>query len=286
MARSVDLRRAAVKAAQAASIDNSQPWHFDLHEDHIDVFVERARQMPVHDPVGRQMTASVGCAVFNARVALAAAGCGARVVLTPDPSRSDLVARIEACGDEPADAIAHLDPVIDKRVRVGEDFVTRALPAHLRPMLDASVHAEGARTVWVETLEQLTLLAHVAEQAGKIQATELGELNETHPAHARTDYWAPFHRATVGCVLILCAQDDTVTSWLRAGQALQRMLLELTAAGYLCLPEGSPMEVPLQRSAIRRLFDLSDEPLLALIIGTGDGRPALRRRLVEVLTEH
>ncbi|HEY3737045.1 MAG TPA: nitroreductase family protein [Jatrophihabitans sp.] len=286
MAQNIDLRRAAILAAQAASIANSQPWHFDLYDGRIDVLVERSRQLPVYDPVGRQLSSSVGCAVFNARVALAAGGHGARVMLAPDPSRPELMARIESSPTAPLEPIGYLHDQIERRAPAGDDFALRVLPPHLRPVIDNAAAAEGARTVWVKSLEQLMLLAQVTKQAATIQETELGGLTDAPFFHELSTYWTPMETAPVGSVLILCSKDDTVPSWLRAGQALQRVLLELTAEGFFGVPQGGPMEVPLKRAAVRRLLDLKDEPVLALLIGTGTPRPPRRRHLVDVLTEH
>ncbi|MEJ3748938.1 hypothetical protein WEI85_37420 [Actinomycetes bacterium KLBMP 9797] len=83
-------------ATRAPSIHNTQPWWFQTRGRDIDVYVDRARQLAVLDPSGRQLLMSVGAAVFNLRLALLARGRIPVQRLLPDPARPDLVARVSA----------------------------------------------------------------------------------------------------------------------------------------------------------------------------------------------
>jgi hypothetical protein len=51
-----------------------QPWRFVLSADALEIHADPSRQLRVLDPRGRQMTISCGCALFNARASIAAAG--------------------------------------------------------------------------------------------------------------------------------------------------------------------------------------------------------------------
>ena len=88
------VRRAAVRATLAPSIHNTQPWRFLLSGTSLEVHADWSRRLRVLDPRGRQLLISCGCAVFNARVALAAAGYDATVERWPDPAQPNLVARL------------------------------------------------------------------------------------------------------------------------------------------------------------------------------------------------
>src|SRR5664279_2501176 len=88
------LRRAAVRATRAPSVHNTQPWRFVLNGDSLEIHADWSRQLRVLDPRGRQLLLSCGCALFNARVSLAASGHGARVERLVDPVSPELVARI------------------------------------------------------------------------------------------------------------------------------------------------------------------------------------------------
>lgn len=86
------LRRAAVHATLAHSVRNTQPWRFVLSGSTLEIHADWTRRLRVLDPRGRQLVISCGSAVFNARVALAAAGHEARVQLFPEPAHATLLA--------------------------------------------------------------------------------------------------------------------------------------------------------------------------------------------------
>jgi len=88
------LRRAAAQATLAASVHNTQPWRLVVAAGTLEIHADWTRKLSVLDPSGRQLLISCGCALFNARVALAAAGYQADVERFPDPSRPDLLARL------------------------------------------------------------------------------------------------------------------------------------------------------------------------------------------------
>src|SRR6478672_9324 len=88
------VRRAAVRATRAPSIHNTQPWRFVQRDGALEIRADWSRRLRVLDPTGRQLLLSCGCAVFNARAALAADGLGADVERFPEPQRPDLVARV------------------------------------------------------------------------------------------------------------------------------------------------------------------------------------------------
>src|SRR6476659_2579392 len=93
------FRRAVVRATLAPSIHNTQPWRFVLRPGVLDVYADRSRQLLVLDPTGRQLHLSVGCAVFNARVSLAASGVSPAVRRLPDPAPPTLLASSYVCDE-------------------------------------------------------------------------------------------------------------------------------------------------------------------------------------------
>jgi nitroreductase len=90
------LRDAVARAILAPSVHNTQPWHFVLRDDALELRADWSRKLDALDPTGRQLIISCGCALFNARVGLAAAGYEAIVERFPDHADPDLLARITA----------------------------------------------------------------------------------------------------------------------------------------------------------------------------------------------
>jgi hypothetical protein len=87
----------------------------------------------------------------------------------------------------------------------------------------------------------------------------------------------------IGSPLLAClgTARDTVLDWLNAGQALQRVLLTLTAHGYHASFLNQPLEVPPLRPAVAALAEHTGHPQIILRIGRGGSAPRTPRRAVE-----
>ena len=90
--RSRALEEAADLAMKAPSVHNTQPWRIELQPDRLILRADRSRQLRALDPLGRELVLSVGAALLNARVALAARGWATAVERVPDPADGDLLA--------------------------------------------------------------------------------------------------------------------------------------------------------------------------------------------------
>jgi hypothetical protein len=86
-------------------------------------------------------------------------------------------------------------------------------------------------------------------------------------------------------ILVLATVGDRRSDWVRAGQALQRVLLAATWKGLATTPISQPVEVPSIRDV---LSDPRRDRWAQMVIRLGYGRPAPatpRRSLSEVLQE-
>ena len=87
-------------------------------------------------------------------------------------------------------------------------------------------------------------------------------------------------------LVILCTDDDSDRDWLRAGEALERVWLEISAAGWSASPFTQPIEVAPARLQLRSGLALTGYPHLVLRIGRAaptSGSP--RRPVGEVITD-
>ena len=163
------LERAADAAVLAPSVHNTQPWRIVLHPDRLELFADRTRQLTVLDPVGRALAQSIGAALFNARVAVAAAGRAVQVDRLPDPADPDRMAVLRPV-DGPADAaLAVLAPAVRRRRTNRRRFTPDRLPAEELRLLVAAAAAEDAVLVPIGRDEHLRLLARLTQQADGIQ---------------------------------------------------------------------------------------------------------------------
>jgi hypothetical protein len=312
------LRRAAVRATLAPSVHNTQPWRFELHPNQLTLSADRSRQLQVLDPTGRQLTISCGCALFNARVALAASGLGVSV----DRSAGDIddvLARITAT-DRADDSIAALDRVIELRHTNRRRFATDEVPVEVLDSLERAALAEDSSLVPVRGEEQQLILARLSQRADAAQLLDPAYRAElrawTSTDLERTDGVPTaavphvdgtahddipirdFDTSGLGalpaetessrhqCLLLLCTRGDHPADWLRAGEALERVLLEVTRHGFVASPLTQVIEVAPVRALLRAELGLSGYPHVLIRVGRAPSTPATRRRrLLEVLAE-
>ncbi|SHF54533.1 Nitroreductase family protein [Jatrophihabitans endophyticus] len=319
------LRRAAVRATLAPSVHNTQPWRFVLGPDFLEVHADSARRLTVLDPSGRQLIISCGCALFNARVSLAAAGFRAGVERVRDPQHPTLLARITvdgetAPGDPETEALAALDPVVELRRTNRRQFADDPVPQELVESLVAAAAAEHAELDPVVRAEDRVVTAVLSQRADQQQNADpayRAELRAWTSDDPRRDDGVPSsavpHAVAGGhdeipirdfdthgtgalptetrsnlhqCLLLLGTSSDDTDAWLRAGEALERILLEITRHGFVASPLTQVIEVPVTRGALRRELRLATQPHVLLRVGRAAPTPApRRRRLVDMLSD-
>lgn len=317
------LRRAAVRATLAPSVHNTQPWRFVLSGDALEIHADPLRRLQVLDPTGRQMLISCGCALFNARVSLAASGFQAHVERLPDPTRPELLARIsaqlDASGTGPR-ALAPLDALIESRRTNRRRFDVDEVPPEVVDVLVAAAVAEGAQLMPVTRAEDRISVAIQSQRAdaqenadpayrAELRRWTTGDdlRNDGVPASA-IPYGAAgghddvpvrdFDTTGAGelptetrsgmnqCLLLLGTADDSPGAWLRAGEALEHLLLEAENYGYAVSPITQLIELPNTRAMLRRELRLTMQPHVLLRVGRAPATPATRRRrLIDMLTE-
>ena len=302
--------QAAERARLAPSVHNTQPWRFRMQKDVFEIFRDPARQLAVIDPAGRQLAISCGCALFNARVALAEAG--RQPVLLEKPDEPDLMARIaigEPTGWQP---IASLDGWITHRRSNRREYFSDPVPPELSYTLAQAVAAEGARLLELASPDDRALASRLTKQADAdlmlnpayraevrawttadprrpdgVQAMSVprvaGEAEDELPIRdfdSRGMGWLPSrtHSSAGQCLFLLGTAEDDPASWLRAGQALEHLWLEATRHGYAVSLFTQAIEHPVYRQRLRNLLTLAEYPQLLLRIGHAPATPPSRRR--------
>ena len=316
------LRRAAVRATLAPSVHNTQPWRFDLRRTELDIVADQSRQLSVLDPTGRQLTISLGCALFNARVALAAGNVAPYIERFPDPANPALAARIqvEHLAGGVVDPISGYDSLLEHRQTNRRRFTDEHVPGEVVDALVTAAEAEGAVLLPIRTEDDRLTVARLSQKADEIQLLDPAYRAELRawtsadpgrrdgvPASAvphvdgtaqddvpirdfdtSGDGWLPpeTHSSRQQCLLLLGTARDDANSWLRAGEALEHVLLEVTRRGFAASPLTQVVEVGWTRAALREALRLNWQPHVLLRVGRAPVTAASRRRrLVEVLTE-
>lgn len=301
------LRRAAVRATLAPSVHNSQPWRLHLTEDLLELHADLSRQLSVLDPTGRQLHISCGCALMNARVSIAASGASAKVNRLPDPRPSTLIASLVP-HEGPADlSLAALDSMIELRQLNRQQFTDDRVPGSVLAILTAAAAAEGATFTLIESPQAKAAVAELSQRAEDIEnlnpayRAELRAWSTNDPARRDgmrdgigvrafdirdAGRQAPWGGSSATQTLgVLCTDGDGPADWVRAGEALERLLLEISRHDLAASLLTQIGEVPATRAGLRRQLQLTGYPHLLVRIGHAPPTPASRRRrLVDVLS--
>jgi hypothetical protein len=166
------LERAAHLAVLAPSVHDTQPWRLELHSDRLVLRAARSRQLTMVDPTGRELVQSVGAALFNARVALAAEGWAADVERLPDPGDLDLLAVVRPVPGAPDTPLAALAAAVPRRRTNRRAFATGELPDEGLRGLTESAAAEEVVLVPVLSEGHRRLVARLTRQADNVQNAE------------------------------------------------------------------------------------------------------------------
>jgi len=315
------LRRAATRAMRAPSVHNTQPWRLRIAGDSLDLSADWDRKLAVLDPVGRQLLISCGCAVLNARVAIAAAGRRSRTELFPPRTGAVVTARLtlDDDGEEPDASLAILGPLIDLRQTNRREFVSDGLDDALVDLLVAAAAAEGAILVPLARGDHKLAAARLTQRADREQnadpayraelrmwTTDDPQRPDGVPDHAIPHVTGALSelpirdfdaRGTGGLpdsaasgvaqhLFVLCTQDDRPAAWVRAGQALERVWLEVTRHAFALSLFTQPIEVPWIRDALQRELGLPGMAHMLLRVGRAARTPRTARRpLADVLVE-
>jgi len=255
-----ELLRAAVAAP---SMHNTQPWRFRFAGSVIEVHRDRERELPAEDPDGRMLYLSLGAAVFNLRVGAAALGYGTDVHSVLDRSRPDLVAEVQLVGGGvETEELFRLAPYVLLRRTNRQPYVDRRVPDDIRRVLLLTARLEGADLQWVDDATRRKWLHLATNDAGReddrslarteerrrwvggerrvdgIPSAALGPRADVPDSPVRDMAATPKDAQRPAAsfekepqLAVLSTRRDGPAEWLRAGQALERVLLEATTDG-------------------------------------------------------
>jgi hypothetical protein len=301
-------------AGAAPSVFNTQPWAFRVKDATIEMFADTSRELRAIDPDGRQLAISCGAALLNLRVAAARIGRAGTVNLFPDPAEPTLLATVTLKDFEARmHADAALYPAIRRRHTHRRPFQPRLVPGTtLAELIGCALAEHAALTVlgtderrWLFDLVSFSEIA-LAEQpeygttmtqwtAGSanrldgIPMTAFGTLPfsglppmrdfaQGHPTLEAGLQSYPKDPA----IAILSTTSDDPTSWLQAGQALQRLLLVACARGLAASFLNQPLDVPeIRRDMLHPGWH--GVPQMIMRIGYARGDVSTPRRLLNDL---
>lgn len=305
-----DFEAVVAAAARAPSILNCQPWRFHVHDDLVDLYVDPDQAPTVLDPTGREVFISLGAALLNLRLAVAARGRAAAVQLLPSISEPTFVARLRVGGPAPylqSERLLHDAIPVRQCSRVPftaeqvqyEDFMhlqeaasveggrlDSATGAHRFELVGLLHDADATQRDDPALVESMSRWVGDERQPGAgIPAQSLGPVSR-HPSSVVRDLAlgrpvagrgsAEFESS--GLLATLLTTGDHPIDWVRAGLALERVLLTATVRGLSAGILSQATEVPALRSLVRDPSSRWSYPQVVLRFGYGPPMPPTHRR--------
>jgi hypothetical protein len=305
-------------AARAPSVHNTQPWKFRVAAGQLELLADTDRMLRAVDPDGRELMMSCGAALAGLRLGLRKLGLVPAVTVLPDPLQPWLVAQVWPDGYASATAAElELITAVPHRHTHRGPFVPGVVPPRLLGAMHDDAATEGCTLTLIETggqlstLSELTLAAAGEQQASAEIGAELrqwirptgslardgipararvGEFGSPWPASAGTAAtWLPprdFGRPGVeeqdrmppGVTAVLTTAGNAPADWVRAGQALNRMLLRAATRWIFARLQSQPLESAYYAHEVRTRLGLDGYPQMVLQLGRSNVSSATPRR--------
>ena len=299
-------------AARAPSVHNTQPWRFRVGKYAIELYADPARKLQM-DPVGREMLISCGAALFGLRLAIRSLCYQPMIDLLPDPKRLRLlaIARLGAAQPMTARERQLLEALPHRHTHRGP-WDPGPLPAGLAAGIQHDALAEGAELVIIDRALSCHRLADIIAAAGRRQDLDPVAREEVLrwtrgapdlaydgvPAHAfhaqagRQPGQLPQRDFDLGrglgllpaggpppaATAVLVTSGDGRADWLRAGQALHRLLAHAASTWVFASLYTQPLEAAAIRTLIQDRLALPGHPQILLQLGLAHTARATARR--------
>ncbi|WP_037305958.1 Acg family FMN-binding oxidoreductase [Amycolatopsis orientalis] len=311
LTRSSVVTAALEAAVRAPSPHNTQPWIFELAPDTIDVVLDESRVLGACDPEGREARLACGAALLNLRLAIAAAGRVTDTEFLPERERPSLLARVTiGPRHRPTMTERRLAAAIPRRYSNRRPFSEQPVPRGVRTAVSEAARAEGARLILPAEAGSLEATARLVRRADHLQGLDddfQEELRAWTRQEAEDDGVPAFAggpRSAGGLlpgryvresgaprvfeqdplVAVLTMPNDAPMSQLRAGCAMQRVLLTATDAGLSASFYSQPIEIAPVRAELRDLLGGTEHPQTVFRLGYGYPGVKTPRRPIEAVT--
>ncbi len=308
--RSVDALLAM--AARAPSVFNTQPWLFRVTRYKIELYADQSRRVR-SDVGGRELLISCGAALFGLRLGIRSLGYTPLVRVLPDPEQPRMLAQVRLGDLAPlTDAERAMIEALPHRHTHRGPFEDAPLPRGLLIGLQHDAVTEHAALALVDRPAEYSQLASIVSQATRSQAAD-----ERSRSDARTWVRLPGSSARDGvpvsaiappgahdpgrlaqrdtdlgrgvallsadgpapaATAVLITPADTPADWVRAGQALHRVLAHAASQWVFASLYSQPLESAGYRALIRSRLGLPGPPQLILQLGLARSAWSTARR--------
>jgi len=304
-------------ATLAANGHNTQPWHFAVKGNSIEINPDFTRCLPIVDPQHRELWMSLGCALENLLISARSLGFSTQVTypskaeyiqveLIEDTPRNDVLFnsipkrqttrsafdgqpvngsdldQLQTLPLEPGVALHFMTNPVDMEKAV--EFINQGNLTQYgnKAFVKELIHwLRFNRREYLSTRDGLYSVCSGNPEVPRWLGTMF--VSGTNPKK-QADADAKKLRSSSGAVIITSDRDDN-TSWVRVGQVTERLALMMTSRNIKSAFLNQPIEVPSLRGQFQSAMGLgSSLPQLLVRFGYTNAMPSsLRRPLEQVL---
>ncbi|MEQ4206700.1 hypothetical protein ABN028_16545 [Actinopolymorpha sp. B17G11] len=267
-------------ASRTPPIQSPPPWRFAFADDRLEVWGQEGPTKG-DDPSGRVRSISCGAATYDATLAIRAAGHEAWVQVQPSPAVADLAAVVHIGVRRPPapEDLTLYDAIRERPIDPGP-YRDWRLPFSLITRLEDAAEAEGGyfRVLTSTELERVRQLVAKAggdvSAGGEVQAAGAASAGET--ARSGRDHLIPAQPGTrlaeLGAeqqltLAVLTTPGNSRTDWVRAGMALEHVLLTALLYGVVGVFLDSAAEPLCERARVHGTPMGVDHPQIVLRLG-------------------
>lgn len=318
------LRFLVTYAVLAPSGHNTQPWIFRFAgQDVLELRADRSRRLPIVDPQDRALVISCGAALANLRLAAASLGAALQVAVLPEPADPDLLARIQRLGSCPAmpDGETALLAMAARRT-TRRAFANEPLPNEAQELATRAAQQNGDVTLrWASDPARKHAISLLIAEGDRVQMAdpafrrELADWVHSRRAASRDGisgaaFGMPDVLSFAGALVIrtfdmgegqaardlalaegspalavIITPGDAPHDWMAAGEAMERVLVQLAMDGLTYSYLNQPIEVPALRPRLAEALGTAEVPQILIRVGRAlQGiPPAVRRPVSEVM---
>lgn len=317
------IGRIIPSATLAASAHNTQPWKFKVTGNTVDVFVDWDRHLTVSDPSLRELYISIGCTITNILVAARYWEYEPEISYFPEGEEKHKPAARIVCNktNHPANGKnAVLFTAIANRRTNRNTYDKQPLTDKERQALPAT---DNETVILLADNNKIDKIAELTEEA-TIQTLSRKDFKEELSHWVRNNWtsrhdgmpgyamgipaplslvspimvrFAPIHKQegpktreqmnSSSAVAIITSETDLFIEWVKAGQAMEQIWLEATAAGLSVAPLIASVEAGEgTRAKLKQILGTSLLPQSILRLGHTGHKPlrsSPRRTLEECL---
>ncbi|MDU1892932.1 MAG: nitroreductase [Dysgonomonas sp.] len=316
-AQNNDFRKMIGYAVKAPSGHNTQPWKFKIGIDHIQIYPDTSKTLPVVDADHRELYISLGCAAENLCLTANALGYNPQINIDADGVITIYLEKGENI------SVSSLFNQIEKRQTNRSVYDNGMIPNDLLALCMSEIEDEENIHIYMwekgsavfDTLKQAVIEGNIVQMDDKVFTDELKLWMRYNKKQSDSQqdglsyhiYGAPnlpswISKPVMGSYLnskkqnkgdikkmessshfvLITSQNESKEEWIHLGMHMERFLLKLTEVGIAHAYMNQPCEVKELKGRLRQTLPVNNEiPQILIRVGYAKAASYSKRKSID-----